>query len=191
MTISDQYSIDNANYHLSYKARNPRHGHDHGLGMHDYGVLDAYKQGLEMTAVAMQEGPFARPPLPEPAQVVVVPHIPAGSARTVPASTDALFPHFNLRLPRIELSCYCYEPCIDCALLEARAQALHEFVHVFNAVHHPLDDPLSNAWLWLDEATALYLEAKLLPAHNGYLRFVAPWNDHPDDSLDNPSAAYC
>ena len=90
--------------------------------------------------------------------------------------------------------------------VQARAAAVHELSHLFNARFLPyrrlgasglelLPAEWIRSWLWLDEGIAVAAEAEaaqagVLPGNSDWLGFGLDWVDRPDRSLDDPRARY-
>lgn len=100
------------------------------------------------------------------------------------------------------------DPDSEAAVQRAEATAVHELVHLFNAVAlpyrrenkeqgegvldtQPPDFPhWAHSWRWLDEGMAVATESEVLPGNSDWLRYVLDWIDRPERSLDHPEAHY-
>jgi hypothetical protein len=81
-------------------------------------------------------------------------------------------------------------PMIEHALYRAEAEALHEGMHAINNTVRPLKDFYTTAWVWFDEATAVYFEIEVLGANPDSLMFGKDWIDSPETSLDSAAGQY-
>jgi hypothetical protein len=95
-------------------------------------------------------------------------------------------------LPRLILPCDFGAKTFSNELLATAAVAVHELTHVFNHSYRPLDgiDTDIEDWEWFDEATAVYMEHRIVPGNPECLEFLQDWTDRPEISLDDPDACY-
>ena len=119
-----------------------------------------------------------------------------------PLMTEMFFVALDRLVPVIVLASRSDTPDRMTEISKARASAVHELSHFFNAAVLPYrrrDDSeqivwppteIIEGWLWLDEALALDAEMEILPEIDDWLSFSLDWVDRPEFSLDHPDARY-
>jgi hypothetical protein len=155
--------------------RNPKTGI--GLGAHGVRRVELIKQyieALEKAYRALREEPWNRPP------PVCDGHTPVYVYDTQDPVTIPL----QWRLPSVILRSRSEEPVVKSEHQRARADAVHEVMHVFNFREHPMTEESSEPWAWFDEGMAVFFEEWLLRDNPDHRRFLMDWIDCPEGSLD-------
>jgi hypothetical protein len=176
-------SLPTDHFHIRYALRNPETGE--GAGCHGVRrpemVVDCAR-ALEMAYQALTGEPWNR----------AQPVCDGGILTPVyicDISAPVTFP-YRWRVPAIILRSRNCEPNLSSETQCALAETVHEVAHVFNFREHPMNDPASKCWAWLDEGLAVCFEEWLLPDNRDRYRFLMNWVDCPEVSLDDRNAVY-
>jgi hypothetical protein len=177
--------LNTAHYHIRYGYRYRCPGTGLGVrGVRGQGMLTAYVDGMERLYRSMVSREFnrLRKPKTDASSLVRVLVFDLrdyllggdGSPFTARGKDD---------VRTIALPCRNAEPLLQSCLNRAAADAVHEATHVFNYAARPRGVK-DGSWEWFNEATAVYMEARVLPGNLESIYFLMDWNDRPEVPLD-------
>lgn len=161
---------------IRFGVRDPQSGR--GLGVHGVvgiTLIDRYAEGLTRATQILRRAGWQAPD--EPIEVLV-------------CEPSEVSPRFQTPLthPRIDgwpfvvLLSQPDGPTWGAALNRATVEAVHEATHAFNFRYYSWKDEKN--WIWLDEATAMFLEQFTFPEIGDRLRYARWWAAKPERPLD-------
>jgi len=179
--------LQSEHFRINYSLRNPREGQGRGTSgvSGTGGLIEAYKDGLEMLYRELTSSPMSRPELDQITEVHIL-----DVASIFPIMSASFTSEDQDGVPYIVLPCRTSDPTCEAERQRALATAVHEATHVFNYRKRPLSSPYSARWGWFDEALAVLMEMRLITDYRDHFRFLGDWIEKPELSLDSPVANY-
>jgi hypothetical protein len=179
---------DTEHFVLHYLSSDQRSGRLGPQSVRGTAIIEDYAEGLEAAYRLLSSSPYSRhPPRTDDTGKT---HVYVCDPSMLIRAGCPFASHDAHHVPYIVLPSRSRGATLDEEKAVARAQAAHETTHAFNFLQRPLDQIDTAAWAWLDEGTAVHIEATLCPGAQVALPYAASWVSRPEIPLDVERAWY-